>query len=109
MVKKVECTFAGLTFLKTGGSQFESFISMISREKEAYLSPVSTPSQSRENTSKHGLILQWCAFGFDLSCISMMISYGSKQNNVIFGVLLINQDINGRLAGHAEYKCKCNI
>ena len=78
MVKKVECTFARLTFLKTGGSQFESFISMISREKPSYLS-LSTPSQSRENTSKHGLILQWCAFGFDLSCISMMISYGSKQ------------------------------
>ena len=33
MVKKVECTFARLTFLKTGGSQFESFISMISRER----------------------------------------------------------------------------
>ena len=108
MVKKVECTFARLTFLKTGGSQFESFISMISREKPSYLS-LSTPSQSRENTSKHGLILQLCAFGFDLSCISMMISYDSKQNNVIFRVLLINQDINGRLAGHAEYKCKCNI
>ena len=107
MVKKVECTFARLTFLKTGGSQFESFISMISRDMGLFI--FSTPSQSRENTSKHGLILQLCAFGFDLSCISMMISYGSKQNNVIFRVLLINQDINGRLAGHAEYKCKCNI
>ena len=75
--------FARLTFLKTGGSHFESFISMISRKKPSYLS-LSTPSQSRENTSKHGLILQLCAFGFDLSCIFMMISYGSKQNNVIF-------------------------
>ena len=68
---------------------------MISRDKPSYLS-LSTPSQSRENTSKHGLILQLCAFGFDLSCISMMISYGSKQNNVIYRVLLINKDISGR-------------